>query len=111
MLVSVLYVILNSDSILPSPSIRYAVVNTSVPLLKIYLDAEEDMKTDFRLSRDAINNLMASLGTEKTHGTSWEPQLEIQIFLYWLAHGASYSVVSHAFAVLKTSIFRCRSHI
>ncbi|XP_042274199.1 putative nuclease HARBI1 [Thunnus maccoyii] len=35
-----------------------------------------------------------------------EPELEILIFLYWLAHGASYSVVCCAFAVPKTSIFR-----
>ncbi len=78
-------------------------INNSVPLLKVYLDGEEDLKRDFRLSGNAINNLMALLDIRKTHGR--EPQLEIVLFVKWLAHRASYLVVSHAFAVPKPSIF------
>ena len=40
----------------------------------------------------------------KTHG--WKPQLEVLTFLYWLAHGASFSVVCRALDIPKTSVFR-----
>ena len=79
-------------------------VNTSVPLLKLYFDGVADLKIDFRLTRGAVNMVMALVCTDKTHG--WEPELEVLIFLYWLAHGASYSVVCRTFDVPKTSIFR-----
>ncbi|KAK0147771.1 putative nuclease HARBI1 [Merluccius polli] len=87
-----------------TPSVHYAVINTALPLLTIYLDPQEDPKRDFCLSRDAINMLKALLDIKKSHG--WEPDLEVLLFLYWLAHGASYSVVSRAFGVPKTSVFR-----
>lgn len=86
-----------------TPSVRYAMINTTLPVIEIYLDPQEDTKRDFRLSRNAINILMAILDISKSHG--WEPDLEVLLFLYWLAHGASYSVVSRAFGVPKTSVF------
>lgn len=72
--------------------------------MAVYLDPQEDPKRDFRLSRDAINMLMELLDINKSHG--WEPDFEVLLFLYWLAHGASYSVVSRAFGSPKTSVFR-----
>ncbi|KAK0140057.1 putative nuclease HARBI1 [Merluccius polli] len=87
-----------------TPSVRYAMINTALHLMTIYLDPQEDPKRDFHLSHDAINMLMALLDIKKSHG--WEPDLEVLLFLYWLAHGASYSVVSRAFGAPKTSVFR-----
>ncbi|KAL7388815.1 hypothetical protein ABVT39_021240 [Epinephelus coioides] len=87
-----------------TPSVRYAAINAALPLMAVYLDPQEDPKRDFRLSRDAINMLMELLDINKSHG--WEPDFEVLLFLYWLAHGASYSVVSRAFGSPKTSVFR-----
>lgn len=71
-------------------------MNTTVPLLQIYLDVQKDMKLDFRLSREAMNMVMSHLDVHKQHG--WGCHLEVLNMIYWLAHGLSYSAVS------KTSV-------
>lgn len=83
---------------------QIAKVNPSVPVLQIYFEEIMDTKTDFRLSRDAISMLVRLLGIKKRHG--WNPVVEVLVFLYWLGHGASYSVVSRVFSIPKTSVFR-----
>lgn len=62
------------------------------------------MKQDFRLSRRAMNALQRLLHREHDHG--WGNQLETLIYVYWLAHGLSYRVVSSVFNVPKATVHR-----
>lgn len=56
---------------------QYALLNT-VPVLRVYMDPERDMKVDFRLSRQAFTGLLAILTQERDHG--WGHHLEAHIF-------------------------------
>ncbi|KAJ7991304.1 hypothetical protein DPEC_G00295940 [Dallia pectoralis] len=69
---------------------------TSVP--------KAELKQDFRLSRRAMHDLQRLLQREQDHG--WGNQLEVLIYVYWLAHGLSYSVVSRVFNVPKSTVHR-----
>ncbi|XP_034741089.1 protein ALP1-like [Etheostoma cragini] len=62
------------------------------------------MRVDFRLSRGSFHALMAILGTGSDHG--WGPVIEALVFLFWLASGTSYRVVSRAFAMPRTTVHR-----
>ncbi|XP_049339377.1 uncharacterized protein LOC125804553 [Astyanax mexicanus] len=44
------------------------------------------------------------LSQELHHG--WGPTIEVLVFLFWLASGASYRVVSRAFSIPKTTVCR-----
>ncbi|KAL7369609.1 hypothetical protein ABVT39_003300 [Epinephelus coioides] len=57
---------------------------------------------DFRLSRQSVNALIESLGYGKEHG--WGKDLEVAIYLYWLASATSYQVVSEAFDVPTNTV-------
>lgn len=57
----------------------------------------EDTWPDFRLSREAINELLRVLGMERHHG--WGPTLETLVILFWLATRAAYRVVCRAFGM------------
>ncbi|XP_062314593.1 putative nuclease HARBI1 [Osmerus eperlanus] len=83
---------------------QYARLNTHVPVLRLYMDVERDMKSDFRMSRQAFNGLLNILQQERDHG--WGHNLEVLIFVFWLAHGASYRSTAQAFDVPKSTIFR-----
>ncbi|KAJ8349407.1 hypothetical protein SKAU_G00245370, partial [Synaphobranchus kaupii] len=85
-----------------SPLSTYGRVNTMLPLLRSYFDPEEDTKADFRMSREALHSLMHQLNTHRCHGLGGE--LEVLILAYWLAHGLTYSVVSRALGVPKTTV-------
>ncbi|XP_049341063.1 putative nuclease HARBI1 [Astyanax mexicanus] len=45
---------------------------------------------------------LAALRQETDHG--WSRDIEVLVFLYWLAHAASYRVVSRAFAIPRSSV-------
>lgn len=79
-------------------------VNHNVPILQLWLDEELELKQDFRLSRTAMNALQRLLQRETDHG--WGHQLETLIYVYWLAHGLSYQVVSSVFNVPKATVHR-----
>uniref|UniRef100_UPI003AAC81F6 putative nuclease HARBI1 n=1 Tax=Centroberyx gerrardi TaxID=166262 RepID=UPI003AAC81F6 len=83
---------------------QYARLNTHVPVLRMYMDVERDMKIDFRMSRQAFNGLLNILHQERDHG--WGHNIEVLIFVFWLAHGVSYRVTAWAFHVPKSTIFR-----
>ncbi|KAJ8333875.1 hypothetical protein SKAU_G00411940 [Synaphobranchus kaupii] len=85
-------------------AVACVLIKSTVPVLRLYFEGQEDLKTDFRMSREAMNVLMRNLEVPKRHG--WELELEVLILIYWLAHGASYSVVSRVFGMPKTSVLR-----
>ncbi|XP_071373093.1 putative nuclease HARBI1 [Centroberyx affinis] len=82
----------------------YAQMNREVPLLQMYFDPQQDLRPDYRLSRTSVTALLQLLSRGKARG--WAQHLEVLITLYWLAHGLSYSVVSRAFQVPKTTVHR-----
>ena len=55
-------------------------------------DFQKSQKRDFRLSRRAMHGLQRLLRRDQDHG--WGQELEVLIYVYWLAHGLSYWVVS-----------------
>ncbi|KAG9277982.1 putative nuclease HARBI1 [Astyanax mexicanus] len=83
---------------------RYCSLNTSVPLLRIFLDDTQDTKPDFRLSRESLKVLFQLIKHEGTHG--WGGTIEVLVFLFWLACGTSYRVVSRAFAMPRSTVHR-----
>jgi len=80
----------------------YCRLNHNVPILRLWFDVELELKQDFRLSRRAMNALQRLLQREQDHG--WGHQMETLIYVYWLAHGLSYRVVSSVFNVPKATV-------
>ncbi|CAJ1076479.1 putative nuclease HARBI1 [Xyrichtys novacula] len=73
----------------------------------MYFDGESDLRPDFRLTRVSFRGLMAVLGTQMDHG--WGPTIEALVFLFWLASGTSYHVVTRAFATEHRMVHKtCR---
>ena len=87
----------------PNPS-RYCRLNFTVPILRLYFDGQSDLRVDFRLSRGSFNALMEAMGSDADHG--WNPEITCLVFLFWLASGTSYRVVSRAFDMPRTSVHR-----
>lgn len=84
--------------------VSYCRLNHNVPILRLWFDEELELRQDFRLSRRAMNALQGLLHREHDHG--WGNQLETLIYVYWLAHGLSYRVVSSVFGVPKATVHR-----
>ncbi|KAF3836890.1 hypothetical protein F7725_004354 [Dissostichus mawsoni] len=82
---------------------HYCIINATVPVLQRYF-ADEDTRPDFRLGREAIQQLLVALKTERQHG--WGPTLETLVFLFWIASGSAYRVVSRVFDVPLPSVHR-----
>lgn len=76
-------------------------MNAAVPVLRLYFDGGE-LKSVLRLSRRTVNALIAALASESQRG--WSTDIEILVFLYWLAHATSYPVVSKAFDIPKSTV-------
>nr|XP_061797549.1 putative nuclease HARBI1 [Nerophis lumbriciformis] len=75
-----------------------------MPILRLWFNVEADLRQDLLLSRRAINAVQKLLQREQDHG--WGGQLEVLIYLYWLAHGLSYIVVARVFNVPKSTVHR-----
>ncbi|KAL0199111.1 hypothetical protein M9458_007651, partial [Cirrhinus mrigala] len=73
----------------------YCCVNTAVPILRFYLDQAADHRAHLRLS-------LPSISLESEHG--WDKDIKVLVFLHWLAHAASYKVVSQAFDMPISSV-------
>ncbi|CAJ1087233.1 putative nuclease HARBI1 [Xyrichtys novacula] len=58
-----------------------------------------DRRKDFRLTRPSLEHLIHLLQGDHYHG--WGKALEVLVFVYWLACGTSYRVVSEAFDVSR----------
>ncbi|KAK0142685.1 Protein ALP1-like [Merluccius polli] len=87
----------------PNPR-RYGQLTITVPLIRLFFDGQSDLRVDFRLSRGSFNALMEAIGREADHG--WDPEIACLVFLFWLASGTSYRVVSRAFDMPRTSVHR-----
>ncbi|XP_052445479.1 putative nuclease HARBI1 [Carassius gibelio] len=83
--------------------IKYCRLNLHVPVLEKFFDGG-DTKADFRLTRESLNKLLELLHQQRRHG--WGTTLQTLVFLYWLACGASYRVVSQAFGMPRPTIHR-----
>ena len=64
----------------------------------------EDTRPDFRLGREAIQVLLGALQTGRQHG--WGPTLETLVFLFWIATGSAYRVVSRVFGIPISTVHR-----
>ena len=82
---------------------KYCRVNPHVPVLRMYLDNETDLRPDFRLSRHTIGLLIQALDAPVDLG--WGHDLEVLVFLFWLAGAASYRLVSRAFDIPRSTVF------
>ena len=81
----------------------YCRINLTVPVLDRYFNGQ-DTKTDFRLGREALAVLLDLLGQERSHG--WGATIETLVFLFWLASGTSYRVVSRVFGMPRSTVHR-----
>lgn len=79
-------------------------MNHNVPVLRLWFNVEAELQQDFRLSRRAMNSLQRLLQGEQDHG--WGRQLEVLIYVFWLAQGLSYQVVCRVFNVPKSTVHR-----
>lgn len=61
-----------------------------------------DTRPDFRLSRASSTALLQLLDQRRVHG--WSPTNELLVFLFWLASGSSYRVVSRAFDMPTSTV-------
>lgn len=84
--------------------LTYCRLDRNVPILRLWFDVELELIQDFRLSRKAMRALQGLLRREQDHG--WGHELEVLIYVYWLAHGLSYRVVSRVFNVPRSTIHR-----
>ncbi|XP_061563492.1 putative nuclease HARBI1 [Cololabis saira] len=74
-----------------------------MPVIRVYLDEEADLKPDYRLTRASLDNLVAITRSQQDHG--WGHYLEVLVFVFWLASATSYRVVSRSFDIPRTTIF------
>ncbi|XP_033991066.1 protein ALP1-like [Trematomus bernacchii] len=82
----------------------HAILNPHVPVLAVFFDGQEDLMQDYRLGRQSLEALLRILPSKTTQG--WSHEVNILMTIYWLAHGLSYSVVSRAFDVPKSTVCR-----
>uniref|UniRef100_A0A8C5CU04 DDE Tnp4 domain-containing protein n=1 Tax=Gadus morhua TaxID=8049 RepID=A0A8C5CU04_GADMO len=80
---------------------QYCQLNDKTPAVSLFF-GDGDLKKDFRLSRESVNALVEALVDEHIHG--WGRELEVAVFLYWLASATSYRVVSEAFDVPLSTV-------
>ncbi|XP_024866356.1 protein ALP1-like [Kryptolebias marmoratus] len=86
----------------------YCRINLSVPVLDRFFN-EEDPRPDFRLSRESLAVLLNLLNLDRQHG--WGAAIDTLVFLFWLASGASYRVVSRVFGMPRSTVHRIVHHI
>ncbi|XP_053724751.1 uncharacterized protein LOC128760972 [Synchiropus splendidus] len=82
---------------------HYCSVDLTVPVLQRYF-AGEDTRPDLGVSREVIHELLRSMKSERHHG--WGPTLETLAFLFWLATGSSYRIVSLVFSMPLPTVHR-----
>uniref|UniRef100_A0A3B4ADH1 DDE Tnp4 domain-containing protein n=1 Tax=Periophthalmus magnuspinnatus TaxID=409849 RepID=A0A3B4ADH1_9GOBI len=75
------------------------VINLSVPVLERFFN-HEDTRPDFRLSRESLAVLMRLLELDRR----WGAELEVLVFLFWLASGTSCRVVSRVFGIPRSTV-------
>ena len=78
-------------------------MNHHVPVLRMYFDGQSELRPDFRLSRRTIGILVQALHSPVRPG--WGHDLEVLVFLFWLASALSYRVVSRAFDIPRSTVY------
>lgn len=63
----------------------------------LYFDGESDLCPDLHLIRASILHLITAVSYEVQQG--WSKEMQVLLFIYWLAHAASYKVVTSAFDI------------
>ncbi len=86
----------------------YCWVNLAVPVLDRFFNGAET-RQDFRLSRESLAVLLNLLHQDRRHG--WGATLETLVFLFWLASGASYRVVSRVFGMPRSTVHRVTEEV
>lgn len=83
-----------------------AVVERNLEIFKLYFQRDDKkFREHFRLSIGTFHKLINFLfNNEKKHG--WPIEIEIMIFLYWLASGCSYRIVGVSFQMHRSTICR-----
>ncbi|TWW82151.1 hypothetical protein D4764_01G0019680 [Takifugu flavidus] len=69
----------------------------------MYIDGQTDLRPDFRLSRSTVAKLIHVLRTPFDHG--WGLEVEVLVYLFWLASATSYVVVSRGFSIPRSTVF------
>ncbi|XP_039660306.1 uncharacterized protein LOC120561310 [Perca fluviatilis] len=82
---------------------HYCAINATVLVLQRYYGGE-DTCPDFRLGREAMQQLMVALKTERQH--EWVTTLETLVFLFWLPTVSAYRVVSRVFGMPLPTVHR-----
>ncbi|CAI5638201.1 unnamed protein product [Oreochromis niloticus] len=90
----------NDDNVDQTP---YCRINLSVPVLDRFFN-DDDTRPDFRLSRESVNVLLNHLNQDRRHCCG--ATIEVLVFAFWLASGASYRVVSRVFAIPHSTVHR-----
>ena len=80
----------------------YCNLNATMPVLRLYLDEDADLKPDYRLNRASLQHLIGMLRGQQDHG--WGHYLEVLVFIFWLASATSYRVVSRSFDIPRTTV-------
>uniref|UniRef100_A0A3B3YQL6 DDE Tnp4 domain-containing protein n=1 Tax=Poecilia mexicana TaxID=48701 RepID=A0A3B3YQL6_9TELE len=80
---------------------RKNIFNLKIPILVRFF-CDEDTKPDFRLSRESLARLLHLLNQDRRHG--WGATIETLVFLFWLASGTSYRVVSRVFGMPRSTV-------
>lgn len=73
-------------------------------LLQMFFDGTSDLRPDFRLSRTTLTKLTAYLRAEKPGCSGWGLEIEVLVFMFWLASATSYRVVARAFDIPRTTV-------
>ncbi len=79
-----------------------AVLRIFLPVLRLYLDKEVDLKPDYRLNRAFLEHLIGITCSQQDH--EWGHYLEVPVFVFWLASATSYRVVSQSFNIPCTTV-------
>ena len=72
-------------------------------MLTLYFDGQSELRPDFRLSRPTLPYLIHILRSPIDHG--WGHDLEVLVFVFWLASATSYRVVSRAFDIPRSTVY------
>ncbi|CAJ1081206.1 putative nuclease HARBI1 isoform X1 [Xyrichtys novacula] len=80
----------------------YTQLNSTVPIIRQFLDDTVDLRPNLRLSHRSLAALTAAINLSVTRG--WPKGIEVLLFVFWLAHAASYRVVAAACNIPKSTV-------
>ncbi|CAJ1078244.1 putative nuclease HARBI1 isoform X1 [Xyrichtys novacula] len=73
-----------------------------MPIIRQFLDDTVDLRPNLRLSRRSLAALTAAIDLSMTRG--WPKGIEVLLFVFWLAHAASYRLVAAACDIPKSTV-------